>query len=201
MTDVNEADLQSELAEKRRNASVIPPLIAFIVAAGGAVGLGIVYSLGGQTQWEGVLLGLAFGGIGVGLTLWAKGFMPDKPVSEDRPSVQSSDEELDELFAVAESGEESVGRRGILGWAFGGALAAVGFAAIFPIRSLGPRPGKGLKTTPFAIGNLRLVDEFGNPVGPDELSVNGVLTVFPEGHVDAEDVQTLLIHLREEQVT
>ena len=180
--------------------STVPALIAFLLAIGAAVGLGIVYSLGGQTQWEGALLGIALGGIGVGLVLWAKGFFPDEVVVEDRPSPASDAEDLDQLFAVAEAGEGAVGRRNVLGWAFGGAVAAVGAVALFPVRSLGPDPTPGLKTTPFAAGGLRLVDEVGNPVTPQTLSVNGVLTVFPEGFTDAEDGQTLLIHLREAQV-
>jgi ubiquinol-cytochrome c reductase iron-sulfur subunit len=40
-----------------------------------------------------------------------------------------------------------------------------------------------------------VVDEAGNPLRPDQLAVNGVLTVYPEGHVESGDSQTLLIRL------
>jgi ubiquinol-cytochrome c reductase iron-sulfur subunit len=35
----------------------------------------------------------------------------------------------------------------------------------------------------------------GSPVRPDELDVDGILTVFPESHTEEADSQTLLIHL------
>jgi ubiquinol-cytochrome c reductase iron-sulfur subunit len=70
---------------------------------------------------------------------------------------------------------------------------------LFPLRSLGPRPGKDLKSTPYAEGGLRVVTEDGVPVGPKDLPVDGVVTVWPEGHTDAADAPTLLIHTRSDQ--
>ena len=54
------------------------------------------------------------------------------------------------------------GRRSVLKlfWAAGGALA---LSAVFPIRSLGPAPGRALLTTAWRPG-VRLVDEDGRPV-------------------------------------
>jgi ubiquinol-cytochrome c reductase iron-sulfur subunit len=75
-----------------------------------------------------------------------------------------------------------------------GAVGALGLAALFPIRSLGPRPGRGLKETPYRAG-IRIVTEDGEPIAADTLPVDGVLTVFPEGHTDAADAPTLLIKL------
>jgi ubiquinol-cytochrome c reductase iron-sulfur subunit len=182
-----------------RPTSVRAPLVAFVLATLAAVGLAVVYAAGGQSQVEGALLLVALGGVGVGLALWAKRFMPDELVVEER--TQLVDEEArDELFATASEGEQAIGRRRLLGRAFAAAVGAIGLAALFPIRSLGPAPGRGLKQTPYRGGGVRLVDESGDPVGPDRLAVDGVLTVFPEGHVDDEDGQTLLIHLREGQL-
>jgi ubiquinol-cytochrome c reductase iron-sulfur subunit len=70
---------------------------------------------------------------------------------------------------------------------------------LFPIRSLGPRPGKDLKSTPYAPGGLRVVTENGQPVSPKDLPPDGVLTVWPEGHTDAADAPTLLIRTRSDQ--
>jgi ubiquinol-cytochrome c reductase iron-sulfur subunit len=182
-----------------RSTSATAPLIAFVLAILAAVGLGVVYAAGGQTQIEGALLAIALGGVGVGLALWAKRFMPDQLVTEER--TQLVDEEArDELFATATEGEETIGRRKLLGRALAGALAALGVAALFPIRSLGPAPGRGLKGTAYRGGGVRLVDPFGEPVAVDRLAIDGVLTVFPDGHVDEEDGQTLLIHLRSGQL-
>jgi ubiquinol-cytochrome c reductase iron-sulfur subunit len=63
-----------------------------------------------------------------------------------------------------------------------------------PIRSLGPRPGRGLKTTGFRDG-VRLVTEDGQPVAAATLAVGGLLTVYPENDTTAGDAPTLLIHL------
>jgi ubiquinol-cytochrome c reductase iron-sulfur subunit len=81
----------------------------------------------------------------------------------------------------------------------GGACAALGVAVLFPIRSLGPRPGKDLKRTPYAGGRRRIVREDGSPIRPDELTTDGLLTVWPERYTDAADAPTLLIRLDEEQ--
>src|SRR4029450_5037341 len=96
-------------------------------------------------------------------------------------------------------GPTSLRRRRVLVAMGGGACAALGIAVLFPIRSLGPRPGKDLKRTPYAEGNLRVVREDGSPVRPSELETDGVITVWPEGHTDAADAPTLLIHLRRDQ--
>lgn len=182
-----------------RSHSATAPVVAFGLAAAAAVGLTVVYATGGQTQLEGALLAVALGGIGAGLALWAKRFMPDELVSEERDQLVD-EEARAELFDTASAGEQAIGRRRLLGRALGIAVGALGVAALFPIRSLGPAPGRGLKSTAYKGGGVRLVDEFGEPIGRDRLAVNGVLTAFPEGHVDDEDGQTLLIHLREEQV-
>ena len=75
------------------------------------------------------------------------------------------------------------------------AVGALGLAAIFPIRSLGPRPGAGLKETPWRKGSRGWSTSTASLVA-DELAVDGVITVFPEGHTDAADAPTLLIRLR-----
>jgi ubiquinol-cytochrome c reductase iron-sulfur subunit len=75
----------------------------------------------------------------------------------------------------------------------------MGAALLFPLRSLGPRPGKDLKSTPYAAGGLRVVTEDGKAVRPKDLPDDGVLTVWPEGHTDAADSPTLLIRTRRDQ--
>ncbi len=89
-------------------------------------------------------------------------------------------------------------RRKLLVGLAGGALVAFGAALIAPIRSLGPRPGGGLKRTAFA-GGARIVRQDGTPVRADELNVDGVITVWPEGHTHDADAPTLLIRTRASQ--
>lgn len=176
----------------------------FFVATLAAIGLGIVYWQGGQTQLEGILLAVATGGIGVGIVVWAKRFMPDEEVTEEREPLASSEEDIAAFRAAFEHGEQSVVGRRLLVGSIGTALAALGAALLFPIRSLGPRPGRGLKETPYRRargreGGVRIVRKDGSPIRPDDLAVDGVLTVFPEDHTDAADSPTLIIRTRADQ--
>ena len=60
-------------------------------------------------------------------------------------------------------------RRKLLVVLAGSGLVASAVAAVFPFRSLGPRPGNSLRTTPWRKGR-RLVTEEGKPVRPTDLS-------------------------------
>lgn len=166
--------------------------VSFGVSIVAAVGLAIVYWRGGQPQMEGVLLALAIGGIGVGLIVWAKEFMPRDEVTEERHSMASSETEIGQFRDEFERGEHILERRGLLVKMAGGAVAALGAALLFPIRSLGPRPGRGYKSTSYGKG-VRLVTENDKPVKAADIDVDSVTTVFPQGHTDSADAPTLLI--------
>ena len=172
------------------------PAIAFVVTIVAAIVLAVVYWRGGQPQLEGVLLALVLGGIGAGMALWAQRFLPHGPFEEERGQIASSEEDIAAFLDDLDTGSEGIARRGFLVTLGVGALGALGVAALFPIRSLGPRPGKGLKETPYALGPKRLVNEQGRLVKAQELAVDGFITCYPEGFVDAADAPTLLIHLR-----
>lgn len=172
---------------------------AFLISTAAAVVLAVVYWQGGQPQAEGVLLAVILGGIGVGIVLWAKHFMPADVVEEERHPLESTPEEIEAFTADFEAGGSTLRSRRILVATAGGACAALGVAVLFPIRSLGPRPGRGLKETPYREAPIRVVREDGTPVQPDDLPVDGFITVWPDGHTDASDAATLLIHFREDQ--
>ncbi len=176
--------------------------VSFAVSTIGSIALAVVYWRGGQTQLEGVCLFLVTGGIGFGIVSWAKQATPHDEVTEARHSVASSEESFEEVASEIESPQiegAPIGRRRLLIGLAGSAFAAMGAALLFPIRSLGPRPGKDLKSTPYAAGNLRVVTEDGKPVKPNDLAPDGVLTVWPEGHTEAADAPTLLIRTRTNQ--
>ncbi|HYF44815.1 MAG TPA: ubiquinol-cytochrome c reductase iron-sulfur subunit, partial [Acidimicrobiales bacterium] len=124
-------------------------------------------------------------------------FMPDDVAVEARGTVASKPEDVQGLLDDLGAERAQVGRRHLLVRMLAVAGGALGVAALFPIRSLGPRPGRGLHTTPYEEGGLRLVTEEGEAVHRDDLAVNGLLTVFPEGHEGREDSQTLLLNLPE----
>lgn len=165
----------------------------FLVATVAAIALAVVYVQGGQTQWEGVLLAVICGAIGIGIILWAKHFMPHDDVAEEREPLVSSEEEIAAFTKDFEAGESNLGSRRLLLGSAAAALTAFGAALLFPIRSLGPRPGRGFKRTAYADGGKRVVTEDGEPVRPTDLAYGGVVTVWPEGHIEDEDSQTLLI--------
>jgi ubiquinol-cytochrome c reductase iron-sulfur subunit len=205
-TTHHEDELRAE--SETQGAAVLTPLgrrvergiaTCFGIAIVAALGLAVVYWRGGQAQLEGILLAVVLGGIGTGIVLWAKHFMPNDEVEEERHSLASSEEEIADFAHDFEAGEASLRSRRVLVAMGGGACAALGVALLFPIRSLGPRPGKDLKRTAYAGGGMRVVREDGTPVRPDELPTEGIITVWPDGHTDAADSPTLLIRLRDDQ--
>jgi len=171
------------------------PALFFVVAIVAGLALFGVYISGGQNQAEGILLFICLGSIGAGLVLWAKRFLPPGPEVEDRGRLASTDEERDAFAADFAVGSQPIERRGFLGKLLAGAGAALGAALIIPIRSLGPSPRASFNETPWAKG-VRAVDEQGNPIiRGTQPQTNGVITVFPEGQLDDEFAQTLLIRL------
>ena len=181
-----------------RPTSERPAAAAFALAILGSLGLTVVYTLGGQTQLEGIFLGLALGGIGVGAVVWAQRFMPDDEVSEDRPTLASTEEQVAAFTTTYEAGGENLGRRTLLVRLGLGALGTLALAAVFPLRSLGPRPGRGLKETPYRAGGVRLVTEEDEAIRPDDLQPGALLTVFPAGAIRDAQSPTLLLRLDED---
>jgi ubiquinol-cytochrome c reductase iron-sulfur subunit len=165
---------------------------AFGLSTAASVALAVVYALGGQPQLEGTFLFVALGGISVGLVLWAKRLMPQGPHTEKRAVILGSRAEQEETEETFEAGAEQVPRRRFLGGLLAGALAALGFTSLFPIRSLGTRPGSALSQTSWRRGR-RAVTPDGEPVRAAALVDNSVLTVFPDHHTDAADSQVILI--------
>lgn len=172
----------------------LPVAVALAVSILGGLGLAVVYILGGQPQVEGALLGLALGGLGAGLILWGRRLLPDDDVVEARGPLGSPAAEREAAGEAAEAGAEDLGRRRFLTRLLLGALGALGLAALFPIRSLGPSPGRSLFVTGWRRG-IRLVDEDGMAVRSDRLVVGSVITVYPEGAVGSADSQTVLLRV------
>jgi ubiquinol-cytochrome c reductase iron-sulfur subunit len=171
--------------------------VALVVSTLAALGLTAVYVNGGQPQLEGALLGVSLGGVGIAVLLWARHLFPDEEVVGERPPLHSRPEDLEAFTASFEAGERSFARRRFLSRLLATSLGALGLASLFPIRSLGPNPGRALFQTAWRQGS-RLVTEEGRLIRPGDLEVGGVLTVFPQGHTDAEDSATVLIRVEPE---
>lgn len=171
-----------------------PVAVALVLSILGGLGLAVVYVLGGQPQVEGALLGLALGGLGAALILWGRRLLPHEDVVEERDPLRSTAAQREAAEEAAQEGGEALGRRRFLTRLLLGALGALGLAALFPIRSLGPSPGVSLFVTGWRRGT-RLVDEDGVAVRSDRLVVGSVITVYPEGAVGSADSQTVLIRV------
>jgi ubiquinol-cytochrome c reductase iron-sulfur subunit len=166
--------------------------LAFLASTCGAVGFIVVFWVGGQTQLAGVTAFVALAGFAIGLGLWANRAMPGGSDVEQRSPLPSTEQERRAFLEDFEHGEQVIVRRKLLVVLAGSGLLASAVAAVFPFRSLGPRPGNSLRTTPWRKGR-RLVTEEGRPVRPSDLSDRTALTVFPEGLADPANSQTVLI--------
>jgi ubiquinol-cytochrome c reductase iron-sulfur subunit len=77
----------------------------------------------------------------------------------------------------------------------GASVVALGAALIFPLRSLGPRPSAAeLNASPWMPGR-RLVSADGNPIAADEVPLNSLVSVFPEGALDSQSGQAVLLRV------
>jgi len=170
--------------------------VAFFGTASAAVGLTVVYALGGDPQLEGALIGVTFGLLGLGLAVVAHGLFPKDVFVEPREPFGRDAADQDERDALEEDLERigTVSRRRLLTTALLGAGAAIAAAAAFPIRSLGPNPGRSLLETPWR-GGKRAVNEDGRPIRPHDVPLGGLVTVFPEGHAGSADGQTVLVRV------
>jgi ubiquinol-cytochrome c reductase iron-sulfur subunit len=167
--------------------------VAFLLSVAASLGLTVVYALGGQPQLEGALLTVALGGIAIGLVLATKGLLPPGPDIQERGKLASTDEERGKVFESFTE-RSDVGRRNFLVRSLVAAVGALGIAALFPIRSPGTRPGRELFGTAWRDGS-RMVTDTGQLLRGEDIEINGVVTVFPEGFQDAADSQTVLIRL------
>jgi ubiquinol-cytochrome c reductase iron-sulfur subunit len=166
----------------------------FALSALASVGLMVVYIRGGQPQAEGALLLVALGGIAFGLIVWAHRFLPHGPHVQAREPLPSSASERQAFATSFDRGGKPIGRRSFLVKMLGLSLAALGAAALFPIRSLGRAPSRALFRTAWRKGS-KLVRTDGTPVTVSSLAEGGILTVFPEGAEGSADSQTVLIRL------
>jgi ubiquinol-cytochrome c reductase iron-sulfur subunit len=169
--------LQPGARSPRRVERIIA--VSLLISIAGFVGLAILYSLGGQPQAEGSLLGVGLFALGFASTAWGKYLMPRGPFVEARHQMSSPERERREFAGAFLRGGRSINRRSALGKLMGLAAAAFGAVLIFPLRSLGPQPKKILDATDWRPGS-RLVRDNGRPVKVGDLDVGGILTVFPE---------------------
>jgi ubiquinol-cytochrome c reductase iron-sulfur subunit len=178
--------------DRERRAELLVAL-CFGATILGAGALFVVYFLGGQAQLEGLLLLVTLGGLGMGISIWARDLLPHREIVEDRHRL-GSDPEARRQVEDAITDEAGISRRVLLVRLLLGGLGALAAALAIPVLSLGPSPGKSLFETAWRRG-LRLVDEEGRPVRAEDLDVGSLATVFPEGAGHPADSATVLIRV------
>jgi len=184
------------LGERRASRRIA---VLLLLSAASGIGLLVLYALGGQTQLEGTLIALTLGAMGFALILWGKHLFPHEVVTEPREPHESEVGEQRIAEDLIQQTESDVTRRRFLTRLLIGAAGAFGLALVFPIRSLGPSPGDVLFHTAWRRGK-RLLDDTGQPVRLDTLPVDGVVTVFPEGHMGDSNSQAILVRVDRDQL-
>ena len=159
--------------------------IAFVVSLLASAALIVWYLAAWGPRGEGILLGLALGGLGTGIVVWAVALMDTPEETEER--LGHFEHETGEV-----QGSATVTRRTLLVRLLGAAGAALAGGLAIPALSLGPRPGQSLFTTLWTRG-ARVVDGDGNPIRISDIASGQVLTVYPEHHEGSADSQTIVV--------
>ena len=146
------------------NADEGLPAAAFVASMVASVGLFVVYWQGGQTQLEGLLLVVVLGGIGAGIVVWAKRFMPHGPFEEhgarSRPTRPTS---TPSSTTSRRAPRASPGGASWPSWP-PAPSAGLGLAAHVPHPLARAAPGQRPEGDAVQGGGLRLVDEHGLPI-------------------------------------
>jgi ubiquinol-cytochrome c reductase iron-sulfur subunit len=181
---------RQERDERRAERQVT---LLFLLSSVSAIALAIVYLRGGQPQLEGLFLSIALGGVACGLVIWGNRLLPQGPFVDKRHDLPSPPEVVEAAEDDLEHGG-TLTRRKMMLRSLGLAVGGLGVAALFPIRSLGPNPGRDLSHTPWHDG-ARLVTDDGRLVRAEDVPPEGLVTVFPEGDPGSADGQAVLIRV------
>lgn len=186
--------LRDDPWKARRVELIIAGLWAITALCG--VGFAAVYVTGAQTQLGGLCLFLGFTTLGIGLVLWARFLLPGHDITASRGHHLSTVEERAAVVASLSRGTDTMmSRRGFLAKKVLVPVGGIfGLAILFPIASLGPRPGRYLYHTKWYPGAL-LVTEDGRRVHVDDIVVDSLLTVFPEGYIDDASSPTIVLNI------
>ena len=169
-------------------------LWALLLAAAAAAAFIPVYALGADTQWLGLLLGVAFALLALGSIVTGKALVPQEQREEERRSLDHDMDDLDIAVYVQEA-DKGITRGRLLKSAAGVAGLTVVGALLVPLASCGPfLDVEQLRRMAWRRGR-RLVDDAGRPLRADEIAVGAMVPAFAEG-VDRKRLDASLIVVR-----
>jgi ubiquinol-cytochrome c reductase iron-sulfur subunit len=163
---------------------------ALVASIAGAVAFAITFVVGWQTQWGGAFLAVAIGGLGAALVWWGHRLLREPVAVQEREPLASDPEERSAALEAFDA-EEVLERRPALRRMLLAAGAVLGLAALFPFRSLGPRPRR---THPWRTGTA-LVDASGDPVAVGQVPRDSLLTAFPKGNAADPDGPVVVVRV------
>jgi ubiquinol-cytochrome c reductase iron-sulfur subunit len=172
----------------------LAPVLTLLAAAIAAIAAVVAYWSGASTQVFGGLCALSLLLSGTGLAWWAAWGMPDELATEERGELTSTPEERAEFAQTFVRGGEAISRRRLLigaVTAIVGAYAALGLSLL---RSLAPDPYASLGHTTWS-PDARVMTARGTALKPDDVRIDSVITVYPEGHLADPSAQTVLIRV------
>ncbi|MDQ2663285.1 MAG: ubiquinol-cytochrome c reductase iron-sulfur subunit [Candidatus Eremiobacteraeota bacterium] len=171
-----------------------PVAAAFAVSILGSVVFAVAYVAHAGTALLGLGVVLAAGGMCAAFGVWAFTLIPQEQVVDEREDFPADVADRAELGREIAHDEKMLSRP-LLVRLFLAAVGAMGLASLFPFRSLGPAPHDTLFKTRWRNG-LRVVREDGQPVRAEDLNVDAIVTVFPEGFVGDPASQAALVRVR-----
>jgi ubiquinol-cytochrome c reductase iron-sulfur subunit len=181
----------------RHNVRLVTALL--LTSAAFAVGSFIAGFTSRRAQWQGALLAGALLCAGLALVVWANRVVGGGPFEEERETLDPSAVESAAMDEDLERGEE-LSRRV---WVRRSAIAAGGAIAlgfVEPWRTLGPTPGRAPLETSWRSG-VRVVTPDGQTVEARGVSLDALLTIFPEGHTDEANAQVVLMRVPPDLLT
>jgi ubiquinol-cytochrome c reductase iron-sulfur subunit len=194
---VSTPDVGSQQSQRTEQRAVLGATFAFFLAAGAGVALAVVYAVGGNPRAEGALWFAALFSLGWGLVITGHRLLGGEERVEERHVLADPEANADVEDALERG--EPISRRRLLSGSLVAAVGALAAAAVFPIRSLGPNPGKSLEVTPWRRGR-RAVSDDGRRIRADDVPIGSLVTIFPEGHRDAADAPAVLVRVDEESL-
>ncbi len=180
--------------------------LAFGVAILASLGLLVLYLAGGDTQWEGLLLFVTFGAVGVGLGVWVRVIIGPESLVEDRHPMRAGEAERQAFgteFAASLGEASAGGRRRFLFRLLGGVGASVALALTAPLLSFGPIFSRDARNDLFVTAwheGVRLATAEGEELRAEDVLVDQLVTVFPSGFDHPADAQAVLIGTRPDQL-